>query len=158
MMRKALGAFVIGIASGLFAPDAVEGVLSPPHCTAGCKFTFVGDQGASCASIQVQFALLSGYQGTCQCQGYSGCQVDTGCLLSMQVTFAPSVPGVGCVYDRNVGGTSWGQTGFVSNVTGCGSMGESREVCWSSSCDPATDIDCQLTLLTYCANCDGRCP
>lgn len=151
-----VGVFLASVALGLALPRALGDSPPPTHCTSGCQPTTATRAGQTCAEIHATFTWFLGTPGACACQG-NNCRVDQGCNVSYLVTFSvgPALPG--CVFDRKVGGEEWGTTGYNVILTGCGVLGESREVAYSPTCDP-NNITCKVTLDVYCSKCAGTCP
>jgi hypothetical protein len=146
----------MGIAVG-FSTMQTAAFALPPHCSTGCTFTY--DDNPDCPQIEMTVSFSPGsYAGTCECDSQNRCEKILDCDLTATMSFSIKVPYAGCVYDRAVGGTTWGQTGYSTSISGCGNYGSSRELGWSSTCNTAA-MGCTTTLTVWCSVCTGlRCP
>lgn len=148
-------ALALCLIAGFAFPALVLDEGAAEHCTQGCKPTIATRDNAVCREIAVIITPLSGFPGVCECDG-AFCVKPLDCNIELQFDFQVAGTLPGCVFDRKVGGT-WGQTGYTTEILGCGSFGRSRVVGYSATCDPNV-INCSVIMDVYCTKCAGVCP
>jgi hypothetical protein len=147
----------LGVIVGFCLPMVVLDDDTVPHCTSGCKPAIATRDGKVCAQITVAIVPLGGNPGFCECDPPTVCKKMIDCNIDLSITFSGSGTLPGCVFDRDMVGGPWGQTGYTTSILGCGAFGKSRIVGYSATCD-SNVIGCSVTMDLFCPKCTGTCP